>query len=182
MNKKEIRTEIRKKRESLSEEYILKASQEIFRKLISEIDFLTASNIMSYMDFKNEVKTDKLNEAILKIEKFLYLPKVIDKETMIAIENNGEFEISPFGNREPIGKEYLGEIDLIITPGVAFDKYGNRVGFGRGYYDRFFNKYPNAKRIAIAFDVQVIDEKIEIDRYDKKIDMLITETNIYRFS
>ena len=133
------------------------------------------------MDFKNEVKTDKINSFIEKNDKNLILPKVIDKEKMIAIKNNGEFSKSAFGNIEPVGKEYLEEIDLIVVPGVAFDKYANRIGFGRGYYDRFFNKYPNAKRIAIAFELQVIDEEIQTDVFDKKIDILITEENIYRF-
>lgn len=69
---------------------------------------------------------------------------------------------------------------MIITPGVAFDRNKNRVGFGRGYYDRFFLKYPNAKKIAIAFEEQIINEGIETDKYDKKVDILITENNIIK--
>ena len=54
---------------------------------------------------------------------------------MIAIEDKNKYIVSPFGNSEPDGEEYIGEIDVIITPGVAFDRDKNRVGFGRGYYD-----------------------------------------------
>lgn len=181
MNKKEIRTITRLKREALDSYFIEKASKLIFKKLINEKDFIEARNILSYMDFKNEVRTVEINNFIEKNEKNLILPRVIDKEKMIAIRNNGTFSKSPFGNIEPIGDEYSGKIDLIIVPGVAFDKYANRIGFGRGYYDRFFTNYPNAKRIAIAFEIQVVEERIETDIFDKKIDILITEENIYRF-
>ena len=180
MNKKEARNLIKERRMNLSMEYIDTASDKIFEKLLENEDFKNAKVIMSYMDFKNEVKTDKINDYIKKAGKTLVLPKVITKEKMIAIEDEDKYIISPFGNSEPDGEEYIGEIDLIITPGVAFDRDKNRVGFGRGYYDRFFVKHPNAKKIAIAFEKQIIDEGIETDKYDKKVDILITENNIIK--
>ena len=180
MNKKEARTLIKEKRMKLSQTYIDIASEKIFEKLLQNEDFKNAKVVMSYMDFKNEVKTDKINDFIKNSGKILVLPKVIDKETMIAIEDKNQYIVSPFGNKEPDGKEYIGSIDIIITPGVAFDRDKNRVGFGRGYYDRFFVKYPNAKKIAIAFEEQIINEGIETDKYDKKVDVLITENNIIK--
>ena len=99
---------------------------------------------------------------------------------MIVIEDKNQYIVSPFGNKEPDGEEYKGNIDIIITPGVAFDKNKNRVGFDRGYYDRFFIKYPHSTKIAIAFEEQIIDEGIEADIYDKKVDILITEKNIIK--
>ena len=160
MNKKEARTLIKERRINLSKEYIDVASDKIFEKLLQNEDFKNAKVVMSYMDFKNEVKTDKINDFIKNSGKILVLPKVKDKETMIVIEDKNQYIVSPFGNKEPDGEEYKGQIDVIITPGVAFDRNKNRVGFGRGYYDRFFVKYPNAKKIAIAFEEQIIDEGI----------------------
>ena len=180
MNKKEARTLIKERRMNLSKEYIDVASDKIFEKLLQNEDFRNAKVVMSYMDFKNEVKTDKINDFIKNSGKILVLPKVIDKETMITIEDKNQYIVSPFGNKEPDGKEYKGNIDVIITPGVAFDRDKNRVGFGRGYYDRFFVKYPNAKKIAIAFEEQIIDEGIETDKYDMKVDVLITEESIIK--
>ena len=180
INKKEARTLIKERRMNLSKEYIDVASDKIFEKLLQNEDFRNAKVVMSYMDFKNEVKTDKINDFIKNSGKILVLPKVIDKETMIAIEDKNQYIVSPFGNKEPDGKEYKGNIDVIITPGVAFDRDKNRVGFGRGYYDRFFVKYPNAKKIAIAFEEQIIDEGIETDKYDMKVDVLITEESIIK--
>ena len=179
MNKKEARTLIKERRMNLSKEYIDIASDKIFEKLLQNEYFKNAKVVMSYMDFKNEVKTDKINDFIKNSGKILVLPKVIDKETMIVIEDKSQYIVSPFGNKEPDGEEYKGQIDVIITPGVAFDRDKNRVGFG-GYYDRFFVKHPNAKKIAIAFEKQIIDEGIETDKYDKKVDILITENNIIK--
>ena len=180
MNKKEARVLIKERRMSLSQEYIDFASDKIFQKLLQNEDFKNAKVVMSYMDFKNEVKTDKINNFIKEFGKILVLPKVIDKETMIVIEDKNQYIVSPFGNKEPDGEEYKGNIDIIITPGVAFDKNKNRVGFGRGYYDRFFVKYPHSTKIAIAFKEQIISEGIEADIYDKKVDILITEKDIIK--
>ena len=180
MNKKEARTLIKERRMNLSKEYIDVASDKIFEKLLQNEYLKNAKTVMSYMDFKNEVKTDRINTFIKNSGKILVLPKVIDKERMIAIEDKNQYIVSPFGNKEPDGEEYKGQIDVIITPGVAFDRDKNRVGFGRGYYDRFFIKYPNAKKIAIAFEEQIIDEGIETDKYDKKVEVLITENNIIK--
>lgn len=69
------------------------------------------------------------------------------------------------------------EIDLIITPGVAFKKDGYRVGYGGGYYDRFLSKIPNTQTIAIAFSLQIVDE-LPIDNYDIPVDYIYTEKNI----
>ena len=178
MNKKEARNLIKERRMKLSLNYINNASDKIFEKLLQNEYFKNAKVVMSYMDFKNEVKTDKINDFIKNSGKILVLPRVINKETMIAIEDKNQYIVSPFGNKEPDGEEYKGNIDIIITPGVAFDRDKNRVGFGRGYYDRFFGKYPNTKKIAIAFEEQIINEGIETDKYDKKVDILITEENI----
>ena len=180
MNKKEARILIKERRMNLSQEYINLASDKIFEKLLQNEDFKNAKTIMSYMDFKNEVKTNRINNFVKDSGKILVLPKVIDKEIMIVIEDKNQYIVSPFGNKEPEGEEYKGNIDVIITPGVAFDKDKNRVGFGRGYYDRFFVKHPNAKKIAIAFEEQIIEEGIETDTYDKKVDILITEKNIIK--
>ena len=147
MNKKAARNLIKERRMKLSLNYINSASDKIFEKLLQNEDFKNAKVVMSYMDFKNEVKTDKINDFIKNSGKILVLPKVIDKETMIAIEDKNQYIVSPFGNKEP---------------------------------DRFFVKYPNAKKIAIAFEEQIIDEGIETDKYDKKVDVLITENNIIK--
>jgi len=93
MNKKDARNLIKERRMNLSMEYIESASDKIFEKLLENEDFKNAKVIMSYMDFKNEVKTDKINEYIKKAGKTLVLPKVITKDKMIAIEDKNKCKV-----------------------------------------------------------------------------------------
>jgi 5-formyltetrahydrofolate cyclo-ligase len=74
------------------------------------------------------------------------------------------------------------EIDCVFVPGAAFDKLGNRLGYGGGYYDRFFERLRDTTpKLALAFSCQIV-ESVPVEAFDKKIDMLITEEGITRFS
>ena len=134
---------------------------------------------MSYMSFKNEVDTHKINERIIVARKKLILPRVMDKENMEAVEYSGKFQKGSMGITEPVGESYEGKIDLVIVPGIAFDKEGNRIGFGRGYYDRFLEKYPKVEKIALIYDFQLVDN-IPAEKYDRKIDVLFTKNKVIK--
>ena len=84
-------------------------------------------------------------------------------------------EVSSYHIQEPIGKifEDYSTIDVIIVPGVAFDNQGNRLGRGKGYYDRFLKKIPATKKIGICFDFQMI-EQIPTEKNDIPMDDIIT--------
>ncbi len=95
------------------------------------------------------------------------------------IEDN--FSIGKFGIREPkiIKKFYKSDLDLIICPGVAFDTKGNRIGFGRGYYDKFLKDIQGEiPIIGIAFDLQITKEYIPVSYTDVPMDIIITETRM----
>ncbi len=93
-----------------------------------------------------------------------------------------ELSIGSYGILEPrtekIRKTRVEDIDLIIVPGVAFDKKGNRIGHGKGYYDRLLDK-TNATKIGLAFEFQLLKE-IPTDKHDLPIDILITEKRIIK--
>ena len=97
-----------------------------------------------------------------------------------AITDKTKFEQSEFGIDEPVGgMVYTPEmIDLVIVPGIAFDKEGNRIGYGGGYYDRYleWSKLPS---IAICFQEQILAEPIEPDEYDMKVDIIQTDKERY---
>ena len=97
--------------------------------------------VFTYLSFSVEAGTDKLIQRLLERGDKVLCPRVEGKE-MLAIEWGEDFSLSAFGIREPMGTPFDGNIDLIVTPLLAADRQGNRLGYGRGYYDTFFKKTP----------------------------------------
>lgn len=180
LEKRKIRDRIKKLRLNLIKEQVLKESEFIYKQIIDSKILERAEVIMSYMSFQNEIDTEKINEYIISCGKKLLLPKMLDREIIKAIEYTGEFKIdNSFGIKEPVGEIYNGDIDLIIVPGVVFDREGNRIGYGRGYYDRFLKLYPRVRKISLAYEFQILD-RLEVEEHDEKIDVIVTKNNIRR--
>ncbi len=183
MNKKEIRKEIIKKRKKLSQ-YEVEHKSKIITKKIIDLNLINKDmNILLYSDYKNEVKTKYLIEYILKYVGYILLPKVEENNTLSIhkVINLDELKPSNMNILEPTTDNIISykDIDLIIAPGVAFDKNMNRLGYGGGYYDRLLtNINETCKVIAIAYDLQ-IKESIPTDKHDKLMDYIITETSIF---
>lgn len=177
MEKKSIRNYIREKRELLSSFEVRETSERITEVLLGSSYFQKAETVMSYMSFKNEVDTHEINSTVLRAGKKLLLPRTVGKEKMEAVEYRKGLQRGAMGIEEPIGEKYIGKIDLIIVPGVAFDKEGNRIGFGRGYYDRFLEDYPDSMKISLAYDFQMV-ERIEAEEHDKKVDIIFLKNNL----
>ncbi len=182
MDKQSQRKELMQKRESFDKALSAKASEKICRKLISTDEFKNAKDIYVYASIKNEVRTDGIIKEAFKSGKNIYLPVTKDGEMDFYLYEEGTaLEKGEFGVPVPSkGYRKLPEGGLIVIPGVGFDLRGYRLGYGKGYYDRFLKKYPGFIKIAIAYCCQVT-EKIYNDEYDQRVDMLITQEDIYRF-
>ena len=183
-DKKVLRIEVLKKRES-----ILKKEKDLLDKIILdklyESDLYKISkNIFVYVSFRDEINTIKLIERALLDNKNIYVPKVYNStKTMKAIfvDSLDKLEKNKMGILEPKDDTLVidkNDIDLIIVPGAVFDKSLNRIGYGGGYYDRYLEeiKYKNNK-IALAYDFQIIDN-IEAESHAIKMDYIITEERI----
>ena len=180
LEKRKTRDRIKKLRLNLTKEQVAEDSELIYNKIIDSKIFESAKVIMSYMSFQNEIDTEKINDYIISCGKKLLLPKMLDREIIKAIEYTGEFKIdNSFGIKEPVGEIYDGDIDLVIVPGVVFDREGNRIGYGRGYYDRFLKLYSRARKISLAYEFQILD-RLEVEKHDEKIDEIVTKNNIIR--
>ncbi len=189
MNKKDIknlvRKEIRIKRESLEENEKRRLSSIIIDKFLNLEEVKKASVIMSYMDFKNEVESRELNNILLSLGKKLLIPRVTEnKEKIIPVYVNGEYKKGNFGILESEGKDFTEKgIDIVIVPGIAFNEKGGRIGFGKGYYDKFLSeREKNGEKIlkiALLYDFQ-IDRRFESEEHDKAVDILITESRIIK--
>ena len=185
--KAEIRKEILNIRNNMDEKEARRKSQIIIDRLKNTEEYKNSANIMVYMDFKNEVNTKIFIQEALREGKSIVIPYTdIENVKIIPVKILSLSDLVPcrFGYLEPAlentDKPYdIKLLDLIVVPGVVFDKRKNRVGFGKGYYDRLLiNKKPGAKAIALAYEFQVTEEVPE-EEHDIKMDKLITEERIY---
>ncbi|MFK4785268.1 5-formyltetrahydrofolate cyclo-ligase [Fusobacterium sp. MFO224] len=181
MDKRILRAKIKKIREELSFERKNKLSEIIIENFLGLEEVKKAKTIMSYMDIKNEVETKKLNKRLRKLGKKVLLPS-IDSSEIKVYEDIGGYKKSKFGVLEPFQKEYKGDIDIIIVPGIVFNLKGDRIGFGKGYYDKFLSAdiYQKSLKISIVYNFQLLDNFVG-EKFDQKIDIIIKENGVLKF-
>lgn len=184
LSKKELRTKYISIRKNISnKEY---KSNIIFNKIINQDKYITSNKIALYYNLPSEVQTINLINYSLKLNKEVYLPKVIDNHNMelYRISNINEIKsISKQGIHEPlpINKLDKNNLDLIIIPGICFDTSKNRIGFGSAYYDNYLKDIPNVYKIAICYEEQILkDSYIPIESNDINMDLIITDKQIYK--
>lgn len=136
------------------------------------------SNVFCYLSYSSETPTDTLIEQLKARGAKLYAPRVEDGE-MFAVELGDDFTLSPLGIREPVGEPFLGDMDVVITPCLAVDKQGNRLGYGGGYYDKFFARNTGAKRVAICYDFQLLPS-VPCELHDVKVQYVVTDKRVIK--
>lgn len=184
-----IRKNILRLRDELSEEERREKSKIIIKKLLDISKYKEAEIILAYASYKSEVQTEELIIHALKNGKKLYCPKVKGAEMeFYRITSMSDFVSGYKGIKEPKGSSKT-RLDsaaitrgnhLMIMPGAVFDKEGNRIGYGKGYYDKYIEKHNRLYRAAICFEFQV-QNNIPNGKYDKGSDIIITEESIYSF-
>lgn len=187
-NRKNIRREKIAYRNSLSQEEREAKSKLIVERLVDSDEFKNARNIMIYKATKGEVRLEELEKYVDENGglKTLIYPLCTTGSEMIPLIPGGEdsWQEGYKGITEPIKEKSVqvapSEIDLLVCPCAAFDMEGNRMGMGRGFYDRFVEKCTNAKIVAVAFEGQKADSVYPQD-WDKKVVTVFTEDNVYRF-
>lgn len=183
-DKVKIRTKLLKFRNQMKPSEQLSKSRKIAEKLEDFAVFKKAQHVLFYYSHNGEVSTLELIENFIEAKQ-LYLPIIRGKSHFQAIPLKPPLTLSKGfeGVPEPVGIEPSGvydqQIELVITPGVAFDRKGNRLGMGKGYYDRYFQQNHSPLKIALAYEEQVLDS-LPKDPYDVRIDFIITDKNIYK--
>ncbi len=179
-----LRKQIMEKRASLTPQILEKARKTAAERLVLMEEYINADTVMAYMDFRNEVPTDAIIEQIRSSGRKLILPFTDTDFNIIPYEIPGQGELdsylftSSFGIAEPdpaiCKKADPSSIDLVIIPGSVFDQYENRIGYGKGGYDRFLCTIPpKASKLALAYDFQVL-QCIPSDPTDVKMDKILT--------
>ena len=184
-DKEFIRKEMLRCRDNLSSHEVINLSQKIEINLFSWKKFLNCDHILYYLSFDNEVITDNMITRSLRLGKKVYVPRILKKSEKMEIceikSMKTKFMLNSLGIREPCEANIKIvsplKIGVVVTPGLAFDGSGGRIGFGRGYYDKLFVELPKRSlRIGLAYDFQRVKSLLQ-DPWDNKVDKVITETN-----
>ena len=169
---------MRERKRAVSMEEKLRRSDTIMQLVEQQEAFRRATVVLLYWSMSDEVQTHAFVERWYK-EKTLLLPCVQGDNLVLRQYTGPECLVAgeQFGIGEPTGPVWndLDAVELIVVPGVAFDHQGNRMGRGRGFYDRLLKTTPNAKKIGVAFDFQMI-EHVPVEPFDVKMDHVITES------
>lgn len=181
MEKKDIRREMRAVKAQQSSADWAQWSASICSRIEALPEFKNARSVLFYSSLPDEVETHTAMRR-WAADKVIYLPVVTGRDLRIAKyvgDENMKAE-SCFGILEPTSSDdvSLADIDLAIIPGVAFDRQCNRLGRGKGYYDRLLSE-GGIKKIGICFEFQLLD-KIPVYDTDVPLDMVVTEKNVYK--
>jgi len=179
-SKKDIRNRILAVRESMSEAEWAQKSEYIIEQLTSHPWFQEAEDVYCYVNYRNEVNTRDFIETCWRLGKKVAVPKICaDEMRFYYIQNFADLNEGFRGILEPnILAPATKENALIIMPGAVFDIYRNRIGYGRGFYDRFLSNYKFSHTIALAFSNQIVSQ-IPTQSHDWKPEIVITEEKIY---
>ena len=183
--------ELRKKQFNIRKQLFTKISKTfdkyLFEELFIKIDFEKIKVVSSFVSINTEINTKELNNYILKKNKILCLPSILKKNTHLIFKKytNNENMIEGFMKiKEPNNTSEILIPDLLFVPCLAFDNFGHRLGYGGGYFDRTFSYLKDNKKnfisIGYAFDDQQVSE-VPKDKFDIKLDYVITEKNIYTY-
>lgn len=179
LDKKNIRKEIKQLRLSLQEEEKQRLSREVFSKIEELTEFVSSKNILLYYSLPDELPTvNVLEEWCLK--KNIYLPRVNGENLELLRYDIAHMSRGAFDIEEPNGNDIVSKdiIDMIIVPAVAFDRSGNRLGRGKGYYDRLLSNN-KAIKIGVGYDFQLFDS-LPTEPHDIPMDIIITPNTVIK--
>lgn len=181
--KKELREKFTELRMSLDKKSADEKSNEIHQHLFASNAFKNSKTIHTYvsMNHRNEVDTFQLIDQALQMGKNVVIPRIEDDIELShhQIRGTENLKKNDWGVPEPTGEGSVEpeDLDLILVPMLSGDRFRNRLGYGKGYYDRFL-KQTDAVRVGLLFDIQMYDERLPVNKYDVQLAMLITESGI----
>lgn len=184
MPKRRIRRSHIMMREQLTTQQRADLSTGAQSMLVQQAWFVEAKLIALYSSIRNEVDTQHLFEMAISLGKRVVFPR-IDNGQMVFIEvrSQRDFRLGTFGVLEPVGTKVVSVdcVDLIIVPGVAFDRSGFRIGFGKGFYDQALENRPLSCRLAGLGYAFQLEDSIPREAHDVSLDWLVTDQEVLCF-
>jgi len=184
-NKSALRQKMRAARDALSPAEIEEKSERIAERVLAHPAYAGAASVMFYASFGSEVRTDALIKRALADGKAAAVPVCLpDRRLLPSLIRRFPEELSPgrFGVPEPragfLRPASPADFDLIVVPGVAFDRRGYRLGYGAGCYDRFLRETrPGAVFVGLAFELQLVDD-VYPEPHDVPVHFIVTEERV----
>ncbi len=184
--KHQLRKQYKQIRKQLTDTQVAANSHAIVQALFNTAFWQESTTVMLYLSFQNEVITDAIYQRGWNEGKTMLVPICSPQNgimTMSKLSSLEQLELNRYGIRElPAHLQTLvlpQQIDLCLIPGIAFDPYGNRLGFGSGYYDRYLAQIPaSIPRIALLHSCQIYNGTLPTDQYDLPMDYMLTEQGL----
>ena len=177
LDKKTLRQQAKIRRDIMPEDIRHAKSKIICKKLISDEVFQNANVIFCFISFGSEVETKRIIETALSMGKRVCVPHTLGNHIMEANEITLQTEYRPdrYGIPEPTEQHIVepSDIDLVVVPGLLFDRRGYRIGYGGGYYDTFLTKCSGTS-VGVVFSEFIIDEIVP-DEFDRAVDRVIDD-------
>lgn len=184
-SKKNVRTKMQLIRNNHSKKFVNTNSSEISNRILTSELYKNAEIVMGFLSFGNEVNIDKVLIQALKDGKTVCVPEILNKTDLAAIQliNMDNLVLGKFNIRSVNPENQIKidpkSIDLVLVSGLGFDKKGNRIGLGAGYYDRFIVKVLKGTFLGVSFSNHLIDF-IPVDKNDISMDYLVTEKKFFK--
>lgn len=173
MKKEFLRKKYKEKRDNIKNK--VTKDNLIYQKVINNKDILSSKTLLIYISINSEIDTIKIINYFLNT-KNIAVPKIIDNNMFFCyVTNLNDLTPGKYNIPEPTNENIVTDFDnaICIVPGICYDKENYRIGYGKGYYDRFLSKN-KIKTIGLCYKECMI-EKIDNDKYDYKIDEVITD-------
>jgi 5-formyltetrahydrofolate cyclo-ligase len=182
--KREVRRRVLAARDALPAAARAAAALAVAAKVLDLPETRRARTVMAFSSFGSELSMDPLLDGLTDAGITVGLPKIVDGELEVRAFRPGDpTTTTSFGAREPADGASIDplELDVVVTPAVAFDRQGRRIGYGGGFYDRFFRRTrPDAVRLGVATPLQVLDEELPAGGFDLRVHVIVTPDETIR--
>ena len=178
--KARLREFLKQQRRSLTPARRLQLNLAVQARLAPRLE--QADTIFCYVSTDLEVDTRGLIDELWQSGRTVLVPKILNREKMIAARFDGwdTLHAGPLGILAPdTDTAWPGEPDLCLTPGLGFSANGKRIGYGRGYYDKWFAAHPGSERVALCYECQLLED-IPVTDTDVRVEKIITEQRVIR--
>ncbi|OGR89074.1 MAG: 5-formyltetrahydrofolate cyclo-ligase [Elusimicrobia bacterium RIFCSPLOWO2_01_FULL_59_12] len=185
-NKTSLRKEFLKKRDRLTPAARARDSAIIRQRVLAHPEWQDVHTLLTYVSYRSEVETYKLIQEAIARRKRVVVP-VMDPESkelrLSELHALGDLAPGAFhGIQEPapchVKRVIPMEIELVLVPGVAFDRQGGRIGLGGGYFDKLLDSMPNARRVGLAFSAQISKRPLPMAAHDIRMHAVVTEKEV----